>query len=291
MKKNETMRTVTHLDEKILAPRDSVGGKPMKASALRPNGLSKSVIGRPKIYDLKGNLLAEEENLVVLLGREYLAQKLSGAVPIGAVESPTYPPDTPNMCIGDTTGVNRTFVDYTNYQITHFGVGQGGTNDECPPTAIGPYDNDCDLEMPVKLGDPTVGNIGDYVSDGYLKKITFTDPSNGNQGSITIESEEHTINIGDTRLDPNDIATGEIQVDAYTAIKYTLFLEPGQANENGDPFKFNEAALYAVRYENGVPAVNPTTGETDKVIFARFTTLDKYLEVTDGIMIEWYILV
>ena len=77
-------------------------------------------------------------------------------------------------------------------------------------------------------------------------------------------------------------------VQAYTAIRYRMYLQPTEPKDK--PFKFNEAGLYAMewRYDNNWGEERPTGNYQ---LFARFTTLDKYLEAADGIMIEWYILV
>jgi hypothetical protein len=254
MAPKENMKKLVHLDEKILKPGDRQTSKGSKSSSNVENipsrsSLQKSVVGRPRIYDLKGNLLADEENLVVLLGREYLAQLLA-----------MRPGDNP--------------VDYTSYKIQYFGVGDGGTSDDCPPQTIGPYDDDTDLVHRVVIKDPLAGgDYPDYIDDGKLKRIEL-------DGEITIKSEEHTINTN---------TGGQTVVNAFTAVKYTMYLQPDETPKD-DPnnygyFKFNEAGLYAVRYDsNGQPT-------NDYILFARFTTLDKYLETADGIMIEWYVLV
>jgi len=269
--------SVIHIDEKILAPSDSARSGPLSKECtvntinsgnLRPDGLQKSIIGRPKVYDLKGNLLADEENLVVLTGREFLAQLIA------------FRPAT-----NDQGGV---LLDLTKYKVTHFAVGKYGTTDTCPPIANGPYDDDTDISRQiyepgspptpcdVYLGrevikDPTSGGTEpDYLENGTLKRIEL-------DGEIKVILEEHTINTCDG---------GQSTINKYTAIKYTMYLQPDEPQNK--PFRFNEAGLYAVEYEivggNEVPTGN-------SLLFARFTTLDKWLESADGIMIEWYVLV
>ena len=258
----KNLKKVIHLDEKILTPKDKVRSSPDLASSsetvqedtLRPQGLNKSIIGRPKVYDLKGNLLASEENLVVLIGREFLAQQIAGIQ-------------------GDNP------IDYSNYKITHFGVGDAGTDAGLPPVVKGPYDNDTDLYNRVMIADPVASNYSEpnYLDGGFLKKIEFAtgDPLNPIEGEITVVQEQHTINTSNG---------GQITVDAFTAIRYTMYL---QADEPMDkPFRFNEAGLYAIEYD---PISGAPTG--NQLLFARFTTLDKWLEDADGIMIEWYVLV
>jgi hypothetical protein len=255
------MQKVLHLDEKTLVPADCASSTALTGSscaslegASRLQGLKKSLVGKPKVYDLKGNLLAEEENLVVLSGREFLAQKL-----------------------GLTQGQHA--IDYTDYRITHFGVGDAGTDGGTPPVAVGPFDNDADLVNRVQIGDMAAGGTEpNYIDAGFLKKIEFDNGNGTLGGEITIVAEDHTINTNQG---------GGIVVQAVTAIRYTMYL---QANEPlVKPFKFNEAGLYAVKYQDDGNGNQVPTG--DYILFARFTTLDKYLEAADGIMIEWYILV
>jgi len=276
-RKGSTFKSVTHVDEKILAPEDTttsglISGKDSKTDmkdGLRPNGLKKSIIGRPKVYDLKGNLLADEENLVVLTGREFIAQMLA------------FRP------VSDDQG--NIILDLTKYKVTHFGVGKYGTSNTCPPIANGPYDDDIDISRQiyepgnpptpcdVYLGravikDPTAGGSEpDYIDGGTLKRIEL-------DGEIKIILEDHTINT---------CAGGQEVVQNYTAIRYTMYLQPDEPQDK--PFRFNEAGLYAVEYTTDQNGNEVPTG--NHLLFARFTTLDKWLESADGIMIEWYILV
>ncbi len=269
MSTGKKFKRLVHLDEKVIAPADKVGSGMYSSSnndkitteekgsrSHSRGGSSKTIIGKPKVYDLNGNLLADEENLVVLIGREYLAQLLAG-----------------------TQGNNGN--NYTNYRVSYFGVGNEGTTSpaECPPTTIGPYDDDVDLGQAqdgvtnsrVVIKNPT--GVGyDYIDSGKLKRIEL-------DGEITVVEEEHTINTDHG---------GQIVVQRYTAVRYTMYLQPDEPVDK--PFKFNEAGLFAVRYEYD-PAQGIEVPTDDHLLFARFTTLDKYLESPDGIMIEWYILV
>jgi len=300
-KPQNNIQTVTYIDEKVLSPQDEAGSSLGVSKAnlavasegigpegLRPDGLKKGVIGKPKVYDLKGNLIAEEENLVVLRGREYLAQILSGVIPAGAdpvLSCPNNIPinNTPSPC------------NYSNYKITHFAVGDEGTNGDCPPVTQGPYDDDINVYNPKELvpqGTSAVQGL-DYLTlegpqgnvNNALKRIQF-------DGSIEVVQEEHTINT---------LTGGQIPVQAYTAIKFQMYLQPGEATNDptggptNTPFDFNEAGLYAVEYDSTGNPVFTTPGDPSSpvkaLLFARFTTLDKYLEESDGIMIEWYVLV
>lgn len=253
----QNFKHLVHLDEKSITPNDKIGSGLLSIKSSdtmmgeikikRPNSF-KSIIGQPNVYDLKGNLLASEENLVVMIGREYLAQLLAR-----------------------TQGNNPN--DYTFYRVTHFGVGTGGTSNDCPPTTNGPFDDDLDLENRVVIRDPIAGGYyPDYADDGKLKLIE-------SDGEITVINEEHTLNVP---------GGGQSVVDAFTAVRYRMYLQPTEPKDK--PFRFNEAGLYAMEYvfDNNIGEDVPTGNH---LLFARFTTLDKYLEAADGIMIEWFILV
>ncbi len=253
----KSFKNIVYIDEKVITPQDKVQSAPMacNGNSLPQRGKddSKSIIGRPKIYDLKGNLLASEENLVVLTGREYIAQTLAGV-----------------------SGDNPT--NYTQYRITHFAVGDGGSSGACPPTTTGPFDDDVELGNSVKINLPTSTYPSKYIAEGHLKQIE-------SDGEISVISEEHTINVP---------TGGQKVVDAYTAIRYRMYLQPNEPIDK--PFQFNEAGLYAVKYalDNNTGTWIPATdanGDHIYSLFARFTTLDKWLDAGDGIMIEWYILV
>jgi hypothetical protein len=233
-----------HVDNSVLAPEDQTSVKTIECTSEKP----RSVIGLPKIYDLKGNLLASEENLVVLTGREFLAQKLADLAVSGN--------------------------DLTTYKLRYFGIGSGGT-DGVSPNTVGPFDNDTTLGNSVNFTAEAsaINNpIDDYkfIAGGQLKRIQ-------SDGSININTEEHTINT----------STGQVQINKYTAITFNIII---QENEPADkPFKFNEAAIYAVKYvDDGSGNMIPTD---DKILFARFTTMDKFLDTKDGISIEWSVLV
>jgi hypothetical protein len=230
-----TKATILHFDKKILTPQEKISVDPKK-----------TVIGRPKIYNLKtGELIADEENLVVLDGREFLAQKVS------SLANPE--------------------KDLRKYEIRYFGVGDGGADGT---NVDDPQDDDTELADAVKIsedGISTDSNDYRYIDDGYLKRILSTDDDES--GDIKIVLEEHVINTDD----------GEKTVEKYTAIKFTLIIEE---NEPADkPFTFNEAALYAVEYDDDGKPLN------NKIMVARFTTMDKNLGPNDGLKIEWTILV
>jgi len=238
---NSNVQKLVHIDRKILTPTDGV-----KTTFGKSSKVPKGIIGKPKVFDLKGNLLAEEENLVVLVGREFLAQKLM------------------SMAVGAGN-------DLVNHEIRYFGIGSGGTLGGATPSTIGPFDTDLNLSVPTKFtavgGDiNSSANNYQYIDQGYLKRIE-------SDGSIAIIQEEHTVNT----------ESGNVTIQKYTSVKFTLKIDIHEPATK--PFKFNEAGLYAVEMIGGVPS------PSEKILFARFTTLDKYLDTNDGIIIEWHVLV
>jgi len=233
-------KNIYYVDKKIITPDEKIA-----SGFIRP---AKTIIGRPKIYDLEtGKLIADEENLVVLKGREFLAQKMSGLTAGG--------------------------VDYSNYQIRYFGVGSGAI--ETSDGVQDPNDDDESLNSPIKFstnGINTSSNDYRYINNGYFKRILST--ANDTSGNIQIIQEAHEINASDgsTRT-----------VNAYTEIKFTLIIEKDELV--GKPVNFNEAALYAVKFDSDGKPTN------DHIMVAKFTTTTKSLGPNDGLRIEWSILV
>ncbi len=245
---SENYKNVFYVDKKIMTPEEKfVSGKANeveKDEFIRP---AKTVIGKPKVYNLTtGELIADETNLVVLKGREFLAQKMSGLTAGG--------------------------VDYSNYDIRYFGVGSGAT--ETSDGVQDPNDNDESLNQPIKFttsGINTDSNDYRYINDGYFKRILST--AKDVSGNIQILQEAHEVNTSDG---------DQITVNAYTEIKFTLIIEKNELVDK--PVNFNEAALYAVKYDNGKPT-------NDHIMVAKFTTTTKSLGPNDGLRIEWSILV
>jgi len=265
-----------HVDEKVLTPTD-VG---VISKEDLDKHYNKPVRGYVVISNERTGEVIETPNLVVLSGREFLAQKLSDVVGASHLPSST--------------------KDLSKFKIRYFGVGTGGADTSTQPTKIGPFDNDMDLAISGKFADVSLDHEGtlnynerfQYIHDGKMKKI-----QSGEGAAIRIVDENHTILINGV----------EITIEAYTTIKYTLIVNSGElykeTTERG-PFAFNEAALYAVEHsilstggnEYDVPAHSGSGTEdsryhADYRMFARFTTLTKWLEVNDSLKIEWYILV
>jgi len=226
----------------------------------------KPTIGYAVITNNNTGEVIDTPNLVLLTGREFIAQKLAD---IG--DTPIFP------------NVNNRDIsprDLFNYKIRYFGVGSGGASVANATSKIGPYDNDIDLIAPGTFGScDTLNDPYKYIADGKLKHI-YAD-----NGNIEILSENHTI-------------SNEVTVPAMTTIKYTLIIESHELKAGDVPFSFNEAALYAVEYD---PTTNepksPDLSDASKTgyqanyrPFARFTTATKILELPDSLKIEWFIL-
>ena len=263
-----------HVDERDLTPLDSTN----ISKAEIDKHYAKPVRGFVVISDEEGTVL-ETPNLVLLSGREFLAQKLADIAGPGLLPASD--------------------MDLTNFKIRYFGVGTGGADTAEQPNKIGPFDNELDLSLPGKFADVSTDTDAalnynqryQYIHNGNLKKIQ----SDG--GNIEIVKENHTIVINGE----------EIEVEAYTTVKYTMIVRKDELYkevEEQGPFAFNEAALYTVEYADkvdgattySVPAMTDAGTELSRYsanyrAFARFTCLTKWLEVNDSLRIEWYILV
>jgi hypothetical protein len=240
------MKKILEIDQKVLTPNDHLG---VSSSDER-----KSVKGVVLVSN--SNNTIKGENLVVLSGRELLAEKLTGL---------------------DNTATPN----YLNYKISYFSVGKGGAEDDPntgdPTVKKGPYANDTDLYDPVKLGSGNSTNGVTYIDNGYLKYIAA---DSGSGSGITIESETHNIIT----------ESGAINIDAYTVIHHVMFVNSDEAQPR--PYGFNEAALWAVEYDPSTnkPIIN-YDGTTNKVMIAHFTTSTKFIEANEGLQIDWYVLV
>ncbi len=250
------LHKVTLVDEKNLMPTDLSNWSDFpEADHTKPS------IGRVIATNLKTGEVTKINNLVILDGREVLLQKLLGF--------------GPNL----------------NFNIRYFQVGSGGCDVGTTPSKIGPYDDDHSLYDPVYFS--TGNNLDNgsykYIHDGKSKLIK------ADGGSIEILSEDHQINTIDSK--GNSITK---VYPAMTTVKFTMFVLPEECNPVTEyptrVFRFNEAALLMVNSEVNNADVPFGGNDNEKFqaeskVFARFTTLNKYLEATDGLKIEWFILV
>lgn len=208
-------------------------------------------------------------NLVLLSGREFMAQKLAG-IP------------------------QQETVDHRNFEIRYFGYGQGGAQEGTgtEPNKIGPFDDDSDLLGPAHFASESsdADTHFQYIHSG-MKKLIRSD-----NGTIKIEEEEHLINKGVNGDQQGTTSTTETIVKKWTAVKYTMFIMSHEFKTV--PYPFNEAALYAVAHDIDSTGVESPRGNSviekqnaPSITFARFTTSTKWMEQDESLMIEWYILV
>ena len=261
-------------DQEILRHIAKTGAKGFaRTSIIKQNGQIE-YFGRP--------------NLVLLSGREFLAQKLA---------------DIPQSAD----------VDQRNYKIRYFGYGQGGAQEGTGtvPNKMGPFDDDTGLYAPGHFHSGSTDDASHfkYIHNGMKKLIRAVDGAFN--GTITIEKENHTINKGSIGSGTNTETGTSIIKESFTAIKYTMFIASSEFVKytstgtviSSNPYPFNEAALYAVNTKHvmnsdGVTLMEAPAGSNvieqqnaDAICFARFTTSTKYIEEGESVKIEWYILV
>jgi len=254
---------IAHADSKNVTPRDSNSFSVSQLSKeMIDKHYNKPITGHVIISDAKTGEVLETPNLVLLGGREFVAQKIADLAANVLI------PNTSSN--GETSSINL-----ANYKIRYFGVGSGGASVSNALSKIGPYDDDTNLRAPASFGTKDSVNYPyDYLHGGKLKRIE------ADGGKIEIVAESHTI-------------TNSVNISAMTTIKYTMYIE---RQEISRPFLFNEASLYAVEYAGDVPASPNSNDSTTSGYaanyraFARFTTSTKVLDTTDSLKIEWFIL-
>ena len=140
-------------------------------------------IGIVTIKDENDNILINKKhNLVVYNGREYIASKVFN--------------------IGN----------YIDWNITHFGIGKGGTASNDPTTKVGPNDNDTYLYDAI-----TLNKNGDgYLNNGQLKPI--------DKNNVSILIDDNT--------------------NHYTRVRVDLIIQPAYEPDMPKPCKVNEMALF-----------------------------------------------
>jgi len=256
--------SISYVDSKSVCPKDKILGS-MSDSEFNKH-YNKPIRGEVVISNARTGEIIERPNLVLLAGREFIAQKIANK------SSDTLVNTNSNS---DTT--------LENYKIRYFGVGSGGASTFDGTNKIGPYDTDIDLINRKKFNNiqSSEENSIQYIHQGFLKQIE------SDNGNIEIISEKHTI----------DDNTGyDSYISAMTTIKYTMYIRSDELLKEGGAFPFNEAALYAVEYDGDLPKANNEQGEQNNIwnakyrTFARFTTSTKLLEINDSLKIEWYIL-
>ncbi len=131
-------------------------------------------------------------NLVVFLGREFVASKVS------------------NLLSGTEDNSNR--------KIAYFGVGSGGADASDSSIRFGPTLDDTDMHDPKKFVDSGINQSSNdylYMKDGYLKRIT------SDNAKIETESHEYVNQNGDT-----------VTEDKKTVVHYTIKIEKDEMLED-----------------------------------------------------------
>lgn len=273
-------------DGALLTPEQDLAYKNLTDKELMKHVFKTGAKGFVKMTTLKKDGSTEIDgtpNLVLLSGREFLAQKLA------------------DVYLGNPKN-------YLDYRIRYFAYGRGGAQEGTGtvPNKKGPFDDDTGLYgiANFSTGSTDADTNFMYINNGKFKNILADD------GKITIEKEKHVINKGAITAGTSTSTSTEITVERYTAIKYTMwitsheFIKPSTAGAvDGTPFPFNEAALYAVRMKDvlnadGTSSMEQPYGSTvleqqnpEYLPFARFTTSTKWIEEGEMLKIEWFILV
>jgi hypothetical protein len=219
----------------------------------------KTPVGYVQLFDLnKNKKIFEGGNIVVGLGRQYVAQKI---VTTSLTEDPsglsltTLPSGCSNL---------------RQYEITHYGFGSGGAIYSGPPDdyeLTGPNICDTYLSRPISfdvetyLTDP--GNIDEL--DGIHLSTKSVKPINTGNNTYEYTLKEYPT------VDPD--------CSYYTQFHFTLFKEEGEFGplEAGESVQVSEAGLY-ITYEN------------DALLFARICFPPKFMEKEAQYGIEWYVL-
>jgi hypothetical protein len=177
---------------------------------------NKSEVRKPEgyveIYDVDSNgnkKLLGKHNLVVYLGREWIAQRLSTT---------------------DNASVSSDPTDY----ISWLGIGVGGTGvDPLIPTSPVDADLDLDTEVPIHATDPTCADfrLGAYYKHPF-DQITFEqDPSNGN--SYVIIKIQTTLGTDDAN---NSSPNNNIS-------EAGLFVSQSNVSHNGSQYLFSRVTF------------------------------------------------
>lgn len=178
-------------------------------------------------------LVESTHNLVVYSGREFAIQKVL------------------NISNGAPANLR-------GYNITHFGIGSGGTESDNLTALVGPHDDDTSIYKGIQMSQSNT----DYLS--------YTD-QNGN--NISYGAKPITLDGGSMQI---ILDSG---TNRYTTAKVTLVIDPqGHDDALTDTFLLSEAALFY------------TDGSNVRGLFAHVCFSGKYIDPTDKVVIEWYLL-
>ena len=232
--------------------RDNVEEKLLKIRKSK-NDLA---VGAVRIFE-NGEIIQDiTPNLVVAMGRQYVAQRIFGLAHPNETEVPD--------------GQNSDIVPIWDWKITHFGLGSGGA------LVVGSYVNllgpeACDLDLYEPI--PLSGNPGDpsyLTSPGDPYKNVPATPF-----VVKPIKPSGTIDIVSSR----DLNCSFGRTYSYVRVICSKFPgEPNYLQSEEDYLNINEAALY---YSNGKQKVRT---------FAHICFSPKYIEKKSELVIEWYIM-
>ena len=220
---------------------------------------SDMVVGAVRIFK-DGEIIQDiTQNLVVALGRQYVASRIFGIA---------HPSET-----SIPTGSNPNVVPVWDWKVTHFGLGNGGA------VVVGNYVNllgpeicDEDLYNPLPLS----GNPGD---PAYL--TSPGDPLKGvSKTNFVIKPIRPTGTLDIIRSRDIDCLSGP----KYSYVRVVCSKFPGEPNYlqfDNDYMNINEAGLYYTDVADGGQNVR---------MFAHICFAPKYIEKKSELVIEWYIL-
>jgi len=219
-------------------------------------------LGWFRLFDLKNKkrLLHQDHNLVVGLGRQYVAQKIVTSLsetPSGGYSLTELPTGCDNL---------------RDYEITHYGFGGGGaTIYSDPPDTYdltGPDICDEYLSRPITFG------VTSYFDDpqGYDE---LDDIHKSEYAVKPIAAGNNTYEYASKEY-PTDDPTCEY----YTQLSFTLFKEEGEFGclEAGESVQVSEMGLYI------------TDSVSSALLFARICFPPKFMEKEGQYGLEWFIL-
>jgi len=229
---------------------DLINVESVQKTKKRIQGIVQTSIIKPN-----GKIMDVDNNLVLIGGREFLAQKLSDTV------SSIY--------------TKEILGNLNEFSIRYFGIGSGGATQTQFSSKIGPYENDKDLIQAHQIS-PSNDSSNNYsfINSGYLKKVN----------SVNILSEDHKLSVnGNT-----------INLKANTTIKFTMEIKSNEIPNRPFCFNEAALYAVDMELDNKEIPKGVTSNDkfnAQKITFARFTTSNKNLEDGDTLLIEWFILV
>jgi len=196
-----------------------------------------------KVISLEDSPTGWLTNVTVGIGREFVAQRVFNLASGGG-----------NLAGSGTSNV-------TNFHISHFGVGSGGsTIVGGSPQIVTPSVSDIALNSPLQINAPALNYVGSAGTQVNVAKPITTG------GSIVFQTDVASNNHRSTVL-----------CNCVVAASEPITNEHGASLTTGQAAKIDEAMLFA------------TTGTT-VIPFAHIAFMPKYIEFEATLTIEWYVI-